>query len=146
MFFVKSTHSWQNHILHQSAKENSIISMDVFHRIARSWTQRRQRRIPELVKKIHNALAASNAPFLIGTATLHKPSWLTAQLHIAIPVHLKHSGLHKNLSIQSYNTHLLHFAWVVDHEKCIVVTRICVSVSLRVYPQPHAYTIARTRM
>jgi len=37
---------------------------------------------------------------------------------------------------------LLHFAWVVDHEKCIVVTRVCVSVC----PRPHAYTIARTRM
>ena len=25
---------------------------------------------------------------------------------------------------------LLHFAWVEDHEKCIVVTRVCVSVCL----------------
>jgi len=27
---------------------------------------------------------------------------------------------------------LLHFAWVEDHEKCIVVTRVCVSVCLSV--------------
>ena len=26
----------------------------------------------------------------------------------------------------------LHFAWVVDHEKCIVVTHVCVSVSVPV--------------
>jgi len=30
----------------------------------------------------------------------------------------------------------------VDHQKCIVVTRVCVSVC----PRPHAYNIARTRM
>jgi len=40
------------------------------------------------------------------------------------------------------NDGCLHFAWVIDHEKCIVVTRVCVSVC----PRPHAYTIARTRM
>ena len=38
--------------------------------------------------------------------------------------------------------HLLHFAWVVDDAKCIVVTRVCVSVC----PRPHAHTIARTRV
>ena len=32
---------------------------------------------------------------------------------------------------------LLHFAWVVDDAKCIVVTRICVSVCLCVCPRPH---------
>jgi len=39
---------------------------------------------------------------------------------------------------------LLHFAWVVDDAKCIVVTRVCVSVCvcLRTY----AHTTARTRM
>ena len=43
---------------------------------------------------------------------------------------------------------LLHFAWVEDHEKCIVVTHVCVSVCLSVCvsPRPHAHTIARTRM
>jgi len=40
----------------------------------------------------------------------------------------------------------LHFAWVVDDAKCIVVTRVCVSVCLCLCPRPHAYTIARTRM
>ena len=39
----------------------------------------------------------------------------------------------------------LHFTWVVDDTKCIVVTRVCVSVCLCVCvcPRPHAYTIAR---
>jgi len=36
----------------------------------------------------------------------------------------------------------LHPAWVVDHEKCIVVTCVCVSVC----PRPHAHTVARTWM
>ena len=42
----------------------------------------------------------------------------------------------------------LHFAWVVDDAKCIVVTRVCVSVCVfvSVCPRPHAYTIARTRI
>jgi len=40
----------------------------------------------------------------------------------------------------------LHFAWVVDNEKCIVVTRVCVCVCLSVCPRPYAHTIARTRM
>jgi len=39
---------------------------------------------------------------------------------------------------------LLHFAWVVDDAKCIVVTRVCVSVCVCVCL--HAYTIARTWM
>jgi len=30
----------------------------------------------------------------------------------------------------------------IDHEKCIVATRVCVSIC----PRPHAYTIARTRV
>jgi len=29
------------------------------------------------------------------------------------------------------HTHLLHFAWVVDDAKCILVTRVCVSVARR---------------
>jgi len=33
----------------------------------------------------------------------------------------------------------LHFAWVVDDAKCIVVTRVC--VYLCVCPRPHAYTL-----
>jgi len=37
---------------------------------------------------------------------------------------------------------LLHFARVVDDAKCIVVTRVCVSVC----PRSHPYSIARTRM
>jgi len=43
---------------------------------------------------------------------------------------------------------LLHYAWVVDDAKCIVVTRICVSVCLCVCVclWLHAYTIARTGM
>jgi len=40
----------------------------------------------------------------------------------------------------------LHFAWVVDDAKCIVVTRVCVSVCVSVCPRPHAHTTARTRM
>ena len=41
---------------------------------------------------------------------------------------------------------LLYFAWIVDDAKCIVVTRVCVSVCLSVCPRPHAHTTARTRM
>ena len=36
----------------------------------------------------------------------------------------------------------LHFASVIDDAKCIVVTRVCVSVC----PRPYAHTTARTRM
>jgi len=36
----------------------------------------------------------------------------------------------------------LHFAWVVEDAKCIVVTRVCLSVC----PRPYAHTNARTRM
>jgi len=39
-------------------------------------------------------------------------------------------------------TLLLHFVWVADDAKCIVVMRVCVSVC----PRPYAHTIARTRM
>ena len=50
---------------------------------------------------------------------------------------------HKDIKIsnvlQPQRTYL-HFAWVIDDAKCIVVTRVCVSVC----PRPHAYTIART--
>ena len=35
---------------------------------------------------------------------------------------------------------LLHFACVVDHEKCIVVTRVCVSVCLSAAACPHNCT------
>jgi len=48
--------------------------------------------------------------------------------------------------------YLLHFAWVVDDAKCIVVTRVCVclcvclSVGVCVCPRPYAHTTARTRM
>jgi len=35
---------------------------------------------------------------------------------------------------------------VVDDAKCIVVTRVFVSVCLCVCPRPYAHTIARTRM
>jgi len=35
---------------------------------------------------------------------------------------------------------LLHFAWVVDDAKCIVVTRVCVSVCLSAVVRPHYYT------
>jgi len=38
----------------------------------------------------------------------------------------------------------LHFACVIDNAKCIVVTWVCVCVS--VCPWPHAHTTARTRM
>jgi len=41
---------------------------------------------------------------------------------------------------------LLHFAWVVDDAKCIVVTRVCVCVRDRMPTWPHAYSIAQTRM
>jgi len=37
---------------------------------------------------------------------------------------------------------LLYFALVVDDAKCIVGTRVCVTVC----PQPYAHTIAQTRM
>jgi len=37
---------------------------------------------------------------------------------------------------------LLHFAWVIDDVKCMLVTRICVSVC----PSPRAHTTAQTRM
>ena len=40
--------------------------------------------------------------------------------------------------------YLSHFAWVVDDAKCILVTRVCVSVCL--CPLPHAHTTARTRI
>jgi len=40
----------------------------------------------------------------------------------------------------------LHFAWVVDDTKCIVVTRVCVCVCLSVCPRPYAHTTAWTRM
>jgi len=39
----------------------------------------------------------------------------------------------------------LHFVWVVDHENCIVVTRVCVCVCVSVCPRPHSHTIARTQ-
>jgi len=35
---------------------------------------------------------------------------------------------------------LLHFAWVVDDAKCIVVTSVCVSVCVSVCPRPHTCT------
>jgi len=35
---------------------------------------------------------------------------------------------------------LLHFAWVVDDAKCIVVTRVCVSVCLSAAARPHYCT------
>jgi len=34
----------------------------------------------------------------------------------------------------------LHFAWVVDDAKCIVVTRVCVSVCLSAAVRPHYCT------
>ena len=49
-----------------------------------------------------------------------------------------------SFNFECMNTHLLHFAWVVDDAKCIVVTRVCVRLS--VCPRPHAHIIARTRM
>ena len=50
--------------------------------------------------------------------------------------------------VSTLNFHCLHFAWVVDDAKCIVVTRVCVSVCLclSVCPRPYAHTTARTRM
>jgi len=36
----------------------------------------------------------------------------------------------------------LHFAWVVDDPKCIVVTHVCLCVCLR----PHVHTTAQTGM
>jgi len=46
--------------------------------------------------------------------------------------------------------YLLHFAWVVDDAKYIVVMRVCVSVCvsvcLCVCPRPYAHTTAQTRM
>jgi len=41
---------------------------------------------------------------------------------------------------------LLHFAWVVDDAKSIVVTLVCMSVCLSVCPRPYAHTNARTLM
>ena len=58
-------------------------------------------------------------------------------------------------TVISSNWHLqylilsLHFAWVIDDAKCIVVTRVCVSVCLcvcLVCPRPYAHTTARTRI
>jgi len=43
-------------------------------------------------------------------------------------------------------TEYLHFVWVVDDAKCIVVTRVCVCVCVCVCLRPYAHTIARTRM
>ena len=47
--------------------------------------------------------------------------------------------------------HWLHFAWVVDNAKCIVVTLVCVCVCVCVWcvcvcPRPYVHTIARTRV
>jgi len=50
------------------------------------------------------------------------------------------------IEIGPFLTELLHFAWVEDHEKCIVVTYVCLCVYVSVCPRPHAYSIARTRM
>ena len=52
---------------------------------------------------------------------------------------------HKQI-ISLSKDHLLHFAWVVDDAKCIVVTRVCVSVCLSVCPRPYAHTTAWTQM
>jgi len=54
----------------------------------------------------------------------------------------------EQLAVNITSTHneqkLLHFAWVIDDAKCIVVTRVCVCLS--VCPRLHVHIIARTRM
>jgi len=50
------------------------------------------------------------------------------------------------LAISRSSLNWLHFGWVTDDTKCIVVTRVCVYVWICVCPRPHAYTIACTRM
>jgi len=45
----------------------------------------------------------------------------------------------------SHNVTLLHFMWVIDDAKCIVVTAVCVCLSV-CPPLPHSQTTARTQM
>jgi len=40
----------------------------------------------------------------------------------------------------------LHFAWVVDDAKCMLVMRVCLSACLSVCLSLHFHTTARTRM
>ena len=70
-----------------------------------------------------------------------RPKWMTFK------VIQGHCILFSSLVAYHY-VPLLHFAWVVDDEKCIVVTRVCVSVCVCVCvcPRPYAHTTARTRM
>ena len=59
----------------------------------------------------------------------------------------RHKGYFIEILCMKFQRYLLlHFARVEDHEKCIVVMRICVCVCLSVCPRPHAYSIAGTRM
>jgi len=77
----------------------------------------------------------------------HHIAIITEQLNI---LHSKQSQLRLTsyiffvmLSIlRLFSSSLLHFAWVVDDAKCLVVTRVCVYVC----PRPYVHTSARTRM
>jgi len=53
----------------------------------------------------------------------------------------------RNIAV-SFFVNYLHFACVIDDAKCIVVTRVCVSVcpSVRTGGRTDAHTTARTRM
>jgi len=60
-------------------------------------------------------------------------------------VQLKHSGcgIHVGhvfvfFTLYPDDIALLHFTWVVDHEKCIVVTRVCLSACLHCCTDPDA--------